>query len=233
MKDQIDEQLVVVYREGKQTQAGQDAFAILLHRYERRLERILVDRLRGDWDAAQDLVQQTFIKLASRIDDFDPSLGTFSNWVFFCGINTFRDEYRKRRSRKTRTNWFSRSEQHQHQDGRHTWEKVDHRQLEPSVYAEQDEFRNLFWSVFSTLNLPQQEAVRLVILQGLSYRDAGEQTGIFYRTLAKRVQVASHKLREALPEPPECGVMLERRQSAREGLISIDITEFLLRSGAA
>ena len=87
-----DARLVEDARRGSQT-----AFAKLVQRYERRLIRV-ISRFMRDADQAEDLAQETFLRVYQRLDQFDPSR-RFGPWLFRIGVNLCLDHHRRRRRR--------------------------------------------------------------------------------------------------------------------------------------
>jgi RNA polymerase sigma-70 factor (ECF subfamily) len=73
------------------------AFRDLVERYQRRLLRV-IQRFVSDADAAEDLAQETFLKVYQRIDQFDPSR-RFGPWLFQIGVNLALDWHRRRKRR--------------------------------------------------------------------------------------------------------------------------------------
>ena len=84
----------------------QEAFGELVKRYERRLIRVLFRFVR-DVDFAEDLAQETFLRVYERIDQFDTSR-RFGPWLFRIGVNLTLDALRKRK-RRGRWSLFSES----------------------------------------------------------------------------------------------------------------------------
>lgn len=81
--------------------AGKDreaAFRELIGRYERPVFS-LIYRMLNDREAAEDVAQETFIKVLNALDRYDPSYGSkFSSWIFKIANNAALDYLRKRRS---------------------------------------------------------------------------------------------------------------------------------------
>lgn len=89
-------QLVEDARRGDQA-----AFGELVLRYERRVVRVILQFVR-DFELAQDLAQETFLRAYQRLDQFDPAR-RFGPWLFRIGVNLTLDHLRKRKRR----GWFS------------------------------------------------------------------------------------------------------------------------------
>lgn len=87
-----DARLVDAVRRGDQA-----AFGELVRRYERRLLGV-VRRFVPDPDQAEDLTQETFLRVYERIDQFDPSR-RFGPWLFQIGVNLTLDWLRRRKRR--------------------------------------------------------------------------------------------------------------------------------------
>jgi RNA polymerase sigma-70 factor (ECF subfamily) len=78
-------------------QGDQRAFGDLVLRYERRLIRVILRFVR-DPDLAEDLAQETFLRVYERMDQFDPSR-RFGPWLFRIGVNLTLDHLRRRKRR--------------------------------------------------------------------------------------------------------------------------------------
>ena len=78
----------------------QQAFAVLVRRYERKLIRVLV-RLVRDAETARDLGQETFFRVYERLDRFDTAR-RFGPWLFRVGVNLGLDWLRSRKNEAVR-----------------------------------------------------------------------------------------------------------------------------------
>jgi RNA polymerase sigma-70 factor, ECF subfamily len=72
------------------------AFAVLVHRYERKLIRVLM-RLVHEPEQARDLAQETFWRVYTRLDRFDTAR-RFGPWLFRVGVNLALDWLRSAKS---------------------------------------------------------------------------------------------------------------------------------------
>ncbi len=78
----------------EQARLGDDqAFGLLVIRYERKLLRVLY-RLVRDEELARDLAQETFWKVYTRLDRFDTAR-RFGPWLFQVGVNLTLDQLRR------------------------------------------------------------------------------------------------------------------------------------------
>ncbi len=94
-----DARLVEETRRGKR-----DSFGSLVKRYERRLLRV-IGRFIRDPDVAEDLAQETFLRVYERIELFDPSR-RFAPWLFQIGVNLSLDYHRRQKRRKRIWSFF-------------------------------------------------------------------------------------------------------------------------------
>jgi RNA polymerase sigma-70 factor (ECF subfamily) len=84
-----DQQVVELARAGREP-----AYRELVRRYQRPVFS-LIYRLVRDREKAEDLSQDTFIKVLNAIDRYDPSF-KFSSWIFKIAHNTALDQLRRR-----------------------------------------------------------------------------------------------------------------------------------------
>ncbi len=87
LTEKSDEELVRLFTEGKER-----AFNELMGRYSRRIVNY-VYRIIGDRDRAEDLLQDTFIRVYRNIDRFDQKR-KFSTWLYTIATNLAKNELR-------------------------------------------------------------------------------------------------------------------------------------------
>ncbi|MBN2288833.1 MAG: sigma-70 family RNA polymerase sigma factor [Candidatus Glassbacteria bacterium] len=85
--DRSDEELVRLFMEGQER-----AFSELMERYSRRIVNY-VYRIIGDRDRAEDLLQDTFVRVYRNIDRFDQKR-KFSTWLYTIATNLAKNELR-------------------------------------------------------------------------------------------------------------------------------------------
>ncbi|MDR0509662.1 MAG: sigma-70 family RNA polymerase sigma factor [Rikenellaceae bacterium] len=86
-----DQQLVAQAIDGDQT-----AFEHLFTRYREAILQLYIQRTHGDTDGADDLLQETFVKVFINLVRYDPAY-TFGQWIFTIARNTFVDYARRKR----------------------------------------------------------------------------------------------------------------------------------------
>jgi RNA polymerase sigma-70 factor (ECF subfamily) len=89
LKQLDDSGVVARYLEGERT-----AFAELVERYQTRLLNFIY-RTTGDRERAEDLVQETFIRVYRHLHRFDQSK-KFSTWIYTIASNLAKNELRNR-----------------------------------------------------------------------------------------------------------------------------------------
>ncbi|MDY3979061.1 MAG: sigma-70 family RNA polymerase sigma factor [Tidjanibacter sp.] len=71
------------------------AFETLFNRYQSGIRNLCIQRTGND-DDADDLMQETFVKVFMNLDRYDPKY-TFGQWIYTIARNTFIDYVRRRR----------------------------------------------------------------------------------------------------------------------------------------
>ncbi len=94
-----DARLVEAARRGDQAAYGE-----LVLRYEQRLTRVIY-RFVNNMETAEDLAQETFLKVYDRLEQFDSSR-RFGPWLFRIGVNLTLD-YLRRKKRRGRWSLFT------------------------------------------------------------------------------------------------------------------------------
>ncbi len=174
-----DSQVVQAFLDGEER-----AFGVLVNRYDSRLLSF-VYRTVGDRQRAEDLIQETFVRVYRHIHRFDQSK-KFSTWIYTIAGNLAKNELRNR----------SRNPLVLFQTIRKNWE-ADHRPLEwaDASLRPDDLFRkrHLKEKVDEAVEkLPEHHRAVFVLreLQGKSYEEIAEITGCNLGTVKSRLNRA-------------------------------------------
>jgi RNA polymerase sigma-70 factor (ECF subfamily) len=177
-----DSELVASYLEGERF-----AFHELVERYQDRLLNFIY-RTIGDRDRAEDLVQETFVRVYRHLHRFDQTK-KFSTWAYTIASNLAKNELRNR----------SRNPLVLFQALKKSWD-ADHRPLEfeDSTYAPDDLFRkrHLRETVEAAVaELPEHHRVVFVLreLEGKTYEEISEITGVTLGTVKSRLNRARNR----------------------------------------
>jgi RNA polymerase sigma-70 factor, ECF subfamily len=84
-----DQDVILHARQGRES-----AFRELIRRYERPVFSVIYRMVR-DREMAEDLAQETFIKVLNALDRYDPKF-KFSSWIFKIAHNATLDQLRKK-----------------------------------------------------------------------------------------------------------------------------------------
>ncbi len=182
-----DAELVSRYLEGERF-----AFHELVGRYQERLLNFIY-RTIGDRDRAEDLVQETFVRVYRHLHRFDPTK-KFSTWIYTIASNLAKNELRNR----------SRNPLVLFQAIKKNWE-ADHRPLqwEDNTFSPDDLFRkrNLKDKVERAVEeLPEHHKVVFVLreMEGKTYEEISEITGVTLGTVKSRLNRARNKFAQII-----------------------------------
>jgi RNA polymerase sigma-70 factor (ECF subfamily) len=182
-----DSELVGRYLEGERF-----AFNELVDRYQERLLNFIY-RTIGDRDRAEDLVQETFVRVYRHLHRFDQTK-KFSTWAYTIASNLAKNELRNR----------SRNPLVLFQAIKKNWD-ADHRPLEfeDSTYAPDDLFRkrHLREKVEAAVaELPEHHRVVFVLreLEGKTYEEISEITGVTLGTVKSRLNRARNRFAQII-----------------------------------
>ncbi|HAT36864.1 MAG TPA: hypothetical protein DCS75_00065 [Gemmatimonadetes bacterium] len=182
-----DEELVSAHLQGRP-----GAFHRLYDRYRDRLIHFIT-RKTGDSDRAQDLVQEAFIRVTRHLHRFDTSK-KFSTWVYTIAGNLSKNELRNR----------SRSPLVLFQRLTNNWDD-DHRPLQFEDYSTKPDdlyrkryLRRLVEDTVQTLPEHHQLVFRLRELEGKSYEEISDITGVTLGTVKSRLHRARNSFAQRI-----------------------------------
>jgi len=182
-----DEELVSAHLEGRPR-----AFQSLYDRYRDRLVHFIT-RKTGDPDRAQDLVQEAFIRVTRHLHRFDTSK-KFSTWIYTIAGNLSKNELRNR----------SRSPLVLFQKLTGSWDD-DHRPIQFEDFSTKPDdlyrkryLRRLVEDTVQTLPEHHQLVFRLRELEGKSYEEISEITGVNLGTVKSRLHRARNSFAQRI-----------------------------------
>ncbi|MCC8179302.1 MAG: sigma-70 family RNA polymerase sigma factor [Planctomycetes bacterium] len=161
-----------------------EAFTTLVGLYEERLY-VFIHRLVGDAELAEDVFQQTFIKVANKAGGFD-NRASFSTWLFRIARNAAIDELRK-------------NKRHVRADDRVDPEiMADANAVQPLARLSVEEQAEQVRQALMLLPEAQREAFLLKEEGDLTFEQVGETLGCGKETAKSRFRLAVDKLRAML-----------------------------------
>jgi RNA polymerase sigma-70 factor (ECF subfamily) len=182
-----DNEVVARFLEG-----DRQAFPELVRRYQSRLLNFIY-RTIGDRDRAEDLVQETFIRVYRHLHRFDQSK-KFSTWIYTIASNLAKNELRNR----------SRNPLVLFQTIKKNWE-ADHRPLqwEDPSYRPDDLFRKRHLRDIverAVEQLPEHHRAVFVLreMEGKTYEEISEITGVNLGTVKSRLNRARNNFAQII-----------------------------------
>ncbi|HEV3024457.1 MAG TPA: sigma-70 family RNA polymerase sigma factor [Pirellulales bacterium] len=188
--NESDEELLSVYRRT----GNRQAFAELVHRYERELYSYL-RRFLNDGVLAEDAFQGTFLQVHLKCDRFEEGRKV-RPWLYTVATNQAIDV--QRRNKRHRMISLDRRNNSENEDDLGTlMELLVTKETGPVARLEADERRDWVRGAVSDLPEPLLSAVTLIYYQGLKYREAAEVLDVPVGTVKSRLHTAILKLHEA------------------------------------
>lgn len=172
-------------------QGDRSAISTLIDKHSRRV-RDYIRMMVKDNDVADDIFQETFIKVVNTIDEGRYSdNGKFLSWVLRIAHNKVIDYFRAQKQAP------SVSESNSGYDILGTMRFAE-RTIEDQIIAEQID--SDIKSLVELLPDEQREVVLLRYFSGLSFKEIAEQTGVSINTALGRMRYALINLRKMIKE---------------------------------
>jgi RNA polymerase sigma-70 factor, ECF subfamily len=186
-----DEDLMLRFQRGDER-----AFEALMRRLERPLS-IYITRLSPEQSLTQDLLQETFLRVARNADRYTPT-AKVSSWVYTIARNLCIDAYRKRRGQRL----VSLDQEMSAEGDGFTLHHViadDDLEAQPDVHTEQGLFFEALTAALEKLNPDQREVFMLREVQGFKFQEIAELMGETESTIKSRMRYALQGLQRHLP----------------------------------
>ena len=181
-----DEELISEFQQTN----DERAFEILVQRYKNPLTNY-VFRFLGDFDTCTDVVQETMIKLYRYKDNYS-SVAKFSTWIYTIAGNLARTEYR-RRKRRSFLSINDYGEDHKTYD-------IPDECYRPDVMTDSGIKDEIIQNALLKVKEVFREVVILRDIQGLSYEEISEITGLNEGTVKSRINRGRAQLQELLKD---------------------------------
>lgn len=168
------------------------AFAELLRRYQSHVERVLY-HLAPDWDDRSDLVQEVWIRVYRNIKRLNEP-AKFRGWLSRIATNLFYDELRKRKRNQSP---LSLDAPLTMDDGEMGWE-IASPEPGPEEALSANEFYGQLRQAIACLPQDFRTTIVLREIEGLSYEEIAEITGVSLGTVKSRIARARQRLQTQL-----------------------------------
>ena len=167
------------------------AFERLIEPLEGRIYAVAL-RMCGNREDAQDCMQESMIRIYRALSSFKGQ-SSFSTWIYRITMNTFLDELRRRKARR------STSLDTLLDSG---WSPTDETDT-PERHAIQSEQRRTLERAIAELPEDMRAAVVLRDIQGLAYDEIASALNVNVGTVKSRISRGRERLREKLSAHPE------------------------------
>jgi len=185
-KKLTDQEIVALARQGREA-----AYRELIGRYQRPVFS-LIYRLVRDREKAEDLAQETFIKVLNAIDRYDPSY-KFSSWIFKIAHNTSLDHLRKKEPETLSLDGSPHAETQADIEAS-TVTAVSTEET-PEDYAASRELGGILETAVARLRPEYRTAVILCHVEGRPYEEIAEIMGVPLGTVKTYIHRARNELK--------------------------------------
>lgn len=173
---------------------AEEAFREIVVRFERPVYSLIV-RMVQDPGTAEDLAQEVFLKAFRRLDTYDPDR-KLSSWLFKIAHNTTIDHLR-RHVPETVSLEGGKSAEEEHRGGLAAI-LSDGSAEDPSAAAERKDMARSLERAISRLRPEYREVVVLFYVEGASYQEICEATGLPLGTVKTNLHRARKELAEGM-----------------------------------
>lgn len=182
-----DEELMVRYRDGDVA-----VFPEIVRRYKDRLVSAVV-RLVGDRDKAEDIVQETFLRVHRNAHRYK-TIARFSTWIYTIALNMAKNELRNTRRRRTTSLW----EIGPDRDGEATPFDIPDRAERPDEAYERRNLRAAMERCIDRLPAKYKTIIVLRDVEGLSYEEIADVLKLPKGTVKSRMNRARLRFKDLL-----------------------------------
>jgi len=179
----------------RQVLAGQtQAFEALILKYQQPLFNYL-GRMVGERESALDLTQEVFLKAFAALHTYNPNYN-FRTWIFRIASHLLIDQWRKKKIPQTSL------EPPGDEEGASNFDPVDSRALSVTARFEMEELIRRVEKALQKIPVRLRELFLWRHVNGLSYAEIAEISGLPLGTVKNRVFQAKERIRAFLEEKP-------------------------------
>lgn len=189
LQELSDQALIARIREGRESAARE-----LIRRYEKPVFSLIL-RLVRDRGDAEDLAQDTFIKVLKALDSYDPRR-KFSSWIFKIAHNTALDQLRKKELATLSLDGSPHATDAEEVDA--TVLTAIASDETPEDYAANRELGTVLERAIATLRPEYRTAIILWHVEGRPYDEIAEIMGVPLGTVKTYIHRARGELRQKL-----------------------------------
>ena len=193
---ELDDELMLRFQKG-----DEEAFNLLVRRHHKPLINFIA-RFTGDRDNAEDLAQETFIRIYKAADRYKQGRAKFKTWMYIIAKNLCKNELRNR-SRRDRYRVDNTTMSQHSTDG--DSEEIDivasasaSSAYQPEVALQRKELNKTIQTAIG--ELPEQYRYPLILrdIQGLSYDEISDILELRSGTTKSRINRARIMLKDKL-----------------------------------
>lgn len=173
---------------------SEKAYRELLDRYQRPVFS-LIYRMVRDREQAEDLAQETFVKVFNHIESFNPKY-KFSSWIFKIASNLTIDALRKKDLKTVSLDGSRNAETADEVDA--TRITVESRDENPEEFLEAKELGQEIERAIALLRPEYRQAILLRHVEGRPYEEIADIMGVPLGTVKTFIHRARGELRETL-----------------------------------
>lgn len=167
----------------QQIQIGDEEALITLHTQYASLVYSVAYRILNDRMAAEEVTQDTFLRIWNKAFTFDPGKGRFVTWLLTVARRLAIDQFRHQRRREPKTGLLFMDEDPT------LWENI----LATDGSAE---LRRTLKSALEQLQPEQRDLIELAYFYGMTHSDIAEQLDLPLGTVKTRIRLGMQKLRQ-------------------------------------
>ena len=193
---ELDDELIQRFQKG-----DEEAFNLLVRRHQQPLVNFIT-RFTGDRDNAEDLAQETFIRMYKAVDRYKPGRAQFKTWMYLIAkrlcINEIRNRGRRDRFRVDNIVTTDGTDGADDEQFDVIASAPADAAFQPEVALERKELRNAIQKAIA--ELPEQYRLPLILrdIQGLSYDEISKILELRSGTTKSRINRARLMLKDKL-----------------------------------